>query len=94
LSASKPNKSGCTFIKASLSFFPASSQEEKDFKLALQLQHKEMHSPACVWVQIVETQQTPMNPYILNLKQMQLQHYCNYSENGKKVLNIHHGLYR
>ena len=44
-SASKPaNKSGCTSSKASLSCFPASAQEQKDFKLALQLEHEEINS--------------------------------------------------
>ena len=44
-SASKPaNKSGCTSSKASLSCFPASAQEQKDFKLALQLEHEEIDS--------------------------------------------------
>ena len=48
-SMSKPNKSGSTFSKASLlSCFPASAQEEKDFKLALELQHKEMDSPQTI----------------------------------------------
>ena len=44
-SASKPNKSGSTFSKASLSCFPASAQEEKNFKLALQLELEEADSP-------------------------------------------------
>ena len=41
---SKPNKSGCTFSKQSSSCFPGSAQEEKDFKLAVQLQHEEIDS--------------------------------------------------
>ena len=43
-SGSKPNKSGSTFSKASLSCFHGSTQEEKDFKLAVQLQHEEIDS--------------------------------------------------
>ncbi len=43
-SGSKPNKSGSTFSKASLSCFHGSTQEEKYFKLAVQLQHEEIDS--------------------------------------------------
>ena len=92
LSGSKPNKSGSMFSKPTLSCFHGSTQEEKDFKLAVQLQHEEIDSSDSP--QMTETSSRCLDAESssisnsteqtdIELKLMQLQHYCNYSENNE-----------